>query len=44
MMEVAFHAASHLGHDHVDTEHLLIRLLREGEGRAVAVRKAVHTR
>ena len=36
-MEEAYHAATELGHSYVGTEHLLLGLMREGEGLAFRV-------
>jgi ATP-dependent Clp protease ATP-binding subunit ClpC len=32
IIELSFHESTQMGHDHVGTEHLLIALMREGEG------------
>ncbi len=37
VMELALEEASHLGHNYVGTEHLLLGLIREGEGVAARV-------
>jgi ATP-dependent Clp protease ATP-binding subunit ClpC len=37
VIELAFDEAQHLGHDFLGTEHLLLGLLREGDGIAAGV-------
>jgi ATP-dependent Clp protease ATP-binding subunit ClpC len=37
VLELSLREALQLGHDHIDTEHLLLGLLREGEGVAAQV-------
>jgi len=37
VMELAFEEARHLGHNYIGTEHLLLGLIREGEGVAARV-------
>jgi len=32
IIELSFHESTQMGHDHVGTEHLLLALMREGEG------------
>ncbi|HCS74592.1 MAG TPA: hypothetical protein DIW17_12055 [Clostridiales bacterium] len=39
IMELSFHEARNLGHNYVGTEHLLLALIREGEGVAARVLK-----
>jgi ATP-dependent Clp protease ATP-binding subunit ClpA len=41
VLELTFHEAQALGHRHIDTEHLLLGLLTEGEGVAIQVLTAL---
>ena len=39
VMELSFYEARNLGHNYVGTEHLLLALIREGEGVAARIMK-----
>ena len=39
VMELSFYEARNLGHNYVGTEHLLLSLIREGEGVAARILK-----
>lgn len=41
VMELSFHEARNLGHNYVGTEHLLLALIREGDGIAARILKDV---
>lgn len=42
VLELTLEESQHLGHDYIDTEHLLLGLIREGAGAAIRVLKLLH--